>query len=96
MLSDITLTFAIVAAVVVLFVWDRFPVIVVALATSLALWATGVLDLGQALAGFGDPAVVFIAALFVVSAGLEATGVTAWTGQFLIRQAGESQTGCSS
>ena len=43
-MSDITLTFAIVAAVVVLFVWDRFPVIVVALATSLALWATGVLD----------------------------------------------------
>ena len=66
--------------------------IVVALATSLALWATGVLDLGQSLAGFGDPAVVFIASLFVVSAGLDATGVTAWTGQFLIRQAGESQT----
>lgn len=91
-MSDITLTFSIVAAVVVLFVWDRFPVIVVALATSLALWATGVLDLGQALAGFGDPAVIFIASLFVVSAGLDATGVTAWTGQFLIRQAGESQT----
>jgi di/tricarboxylate transporter len=91
-LSDITLTFAIVAGVVVLFVWDRLPVIVVALATSLALWATGVLDLGQSLAGFGDPAVIFIASLFVVSAGLDATGVTAWTGQFLIRQAGESRT----
>ena len=35
---------------------------------------------------------IFIASLFVVSAGLDATGVTAWTGQFLIRQAGESQT----
>ncbi len=91
-MNDITLTFLIVAAVVVLFVWDRLPVIVVALATSLALWATGVLDLGQSLAGFGDPAVLFIASLFVVSAGLDATGVTAWTGQFLIRQAGESQT----
>ena len=91
-MSDITLTFAIVGAVVVLFVWDRFPVVVVAMATALALWVTGVLDLGQALAGFGDPAVVFIASLFVVSAGLDATGVTAWTGQFLIAQAGESRT----
>ena len=90
-LSDITLTFAIVAAVVVLFVWDRLPVVVVAMATSLALWATGVLDLGQALAGFGDPAVLFIASLFVVSAGLEATGVTAWIGQVLIDRAGESR-----
>ena len=86
-----TITFAIVAAIVVLFVWDRLPVVVVAMATALALWATGVLDLGQALAGFGDPAVIFIASLFVVSAGLEATGVTAWTGQVLIAQAGESR-----
>ncbi len=85
------ITFTIVAVIVVLFVWDRFPVVVVAMATAVALWATGVLDLGQALAGFGDPAVVFIASLFVVSAGLDATGVTAWTGQFLIRQAGESR-----
>ena len=44
-----TITFAIVAAIVVLFVWDRLPVVVVAMATALALWATGVLDLGQAL-----------------------------------------------
>ena len=90
-MSDITLTFAIVAGVVVLFVWDRLPVVVVAMATALALWATGVLDLGQALAGFGDPAVLFIASLFVVSAGLEATGVTAWIGQVLIDRAGESR-----
>ena len=90
-MSDIWLTFAIVAAIVVLFVWDRLPVVVVAMATSLALWATGVLDLGQALAGFGDPAVLFIASLFVVSAGLEATGVTAWIGQVLIDRAGESR-----
>ena len=74
-----------------LFVWDRLPVVVVAMATALALWATGVLDLGQALAGFGDPAVLFIASLFVVSAGLEATGVTAWIGQVLIDRAGESR-----
>lgn len=86
-----TITFAIVAAIVVLFVWDRLPVVVVAVATALALYATGVLSLGQALAGFGDPAVVFIASLFVVSAGLEATGVTAWTGQILIAQAGDSR-----
>ena len=56
-----------------------------------ALWATGVLDLEQALAGFGDPAVLFIASLFVVSEALEATGVTAWAGQELIAQVGESR-----
>jgi di/tricarboxylate transporter len=90
-LSDIAITFTIVAAVVVLFVWDRLPVVIVALGTALALYATGVLNLGQALAGLGDPTVIFIASLFVVSAGLDATGVTAWAGQLLIARAGKSR-----
>ena len=43
------------------------------------------LDLDQSLAGFGDPTVLFIASLFVVSEALDATGVTAWAGQQLDR-----------
>jgi di/tricarboxylate transporter len=90
-LSDISLTYLIVAGIVVLFVWDRFPVVIVALATPLALWATGVLGVVQAFSGLGDPTVIFIASLFVVSAALEATGVTARVGQFLIAGAGKSR-----
>jgi di/tricarboxylate transporter len=50
-----------------------------------------VLTLDQALAGFGDPTVIFIASLFVVSEALDATGITAWLGQALIDRAGESR-----
>lgn len=89
---DIWITFAIVGGLVVLFMLDRFPVIAVCMACALALWATGILTLNQALVGFGDPAVVFVASLFVVSAGLEATGITAWAGQMLIRKVGDSRT----
>jgi len=89
--SDTTITFLVIAAVVVVFVLDRLPVAVVAIATALSLWATGVLDLNQALAGFGDPIVLFIASLFVVSESLDATGVTAWAGQELISRVGESR-----
>ncbi|NLS04135.1 SLC13 family permease [Rhizobium sp. P32RR-XVIII] len=88
-MSPIAYTASIIAAAVVLFVWNKLPVVFVAMLTALALWASGVLTLGQALGGFGDPAVIFIASLFVVSAGLEITGVTAWAGQLLIRGAGE-------
>lgn len=90
-MTDIWIVFAIIAAIVVLFAWDRLPVIAVCMAAALALWASGILTLQQSLAGFGDPAVIFIASLFVVSAGLEVAGVTAWAGQLLIRQAGESR-----
>ena len=88
-MSDSTITFLVLGAVVVVFVWDRLPVAVVAIGVALSLWATGVLDLDQALAGFGDPTVLFIASLFVVSEALDATGVTAWAGQQLIARVGD-------
>lgn len=89
MSTDILLMGAIVLVTVALFIWNRLPVVVVAMAAGLSLYATGILSLNQALAGYGDPAVMFIASLFVVSAALERTGVTAWAGQALIRGAGE-------
>jgi di/tricarboxylate transporter len=86
--SDVAIIGLLIAGIVALFITDRLPVVVVAMATPLALWATGLLSLEKSLSGFGDPAVIFIAALFVVSAGLERSGVTAWAGQLLIVGAG--------
>jgi di/tricarboxylate transporter len=90
--SEIGITFAVIGVIVVLFIWGRLPVEVVAIGAALALWATGILTLEQSLAGFGDPTVLFIAALFVVSESLDSTGVTAWAGQVLIDRAGASRT----
>lgn len=87
-MSDAGIVFCILAATVALFVWNRLPVEIVAVGASLALVATGVLELEQAVAGFGDPTVVFIATLFVVSAALDSTGVTAWAGERLTSIAG--------
>jgi len=90
-LNDVYLLFLIIAVVIVLFITEKVPVVVVALGTALALYFTGILDFRQALGGLGDPTTIFIASLFVVSAGLEVTGVTAWAGQFLIAKAGDSR-----
>lgn len=87
-MSASTVTLVVLALTVVVFVLDRLPVMLVALMVPLALWATGVLDLGEAFAGFGDPTVMFIAALFVVSEALDASGVTAWIGGVALRLAG--------
>jgi di/tricarboxylate transporter len=92
-LSPIAYTALIIAATIVLFISNKLPVVIIAMLTALSLWATGVLTVNQAVAGFGDPAVLFIASLFIVSTGLELTGVTAWVGQLLIHGAGkESRT----
>jgi len=90
-MSPATLTLIVLALTVVVFVWDRLPVMLVAMAVPLALWAVGVLDLQEAFAGFGDPTIIFIAALFVVSEALDASGLTTWIGGVALRLAGESR-----
>ena len=68
-MDPVVVTFVILGLAVVAFVSGRIPLAVTAIGVSLALWATGVLTLEQSLAGFGDPTVLFIASLFVVSEG---------------------------
>ncbi|WP_217615256.1 SLC13 family permease [Cellulomonas sp. GbtcB1] len=87
-MSDATTSLLVLAAAVGLFVWNRLPAAVVAVLTALALAATGVVTEAQAVAGFGDPVVVFIATLFVLSEGLQASGVTAWAGELVLARAG--------
>jgi di/tricarboxylate transporter len=91
-MDDGTLSLIILGAAVVLFVWNRLPVDVVAVLVALSLWATGVLGFTGVIAGFGDPVVIFIASLFVVSEGVDSTGVTAWAGQTIVRYAGTTRT----
>ena len=86
--SAVVATFAITAAAIAAFASGRIPIGVVAVGVSLALFLTGTVTFEQAIAGFGDPVVVYIAALFVVSEALDATGVTAWAGRQLVQRVG--------
>lgn len=91
-MGPVTIVLTILVLAVVAFMSNRVPMGIVALGVALALWATGVLTLNQALAGFGDPTVIFIATLFIVSESLDSTGVTAWAGQQVISRGGEKRT----
>ncbi|MEZ4766965.1 MAG: SLC13 family permease [Caldilineales bacterium] len=83
-------TFAILGITVALFIFSRLRADLVALLSLLALFLTGVLTSKQALSGFADSTVIMVAGLFVVGEGLARTGITAWLGQFFMRQAGDS------
>ncbi|HWL79151.1 SLC13 family permease [Microbacterium sp.] len=88
--APLVATVAVLIVAIVAFASGRVPAAVVALGVALALWATGVLTLPEALAGFANPTVMFIASLFVVGEGLEATGVSARVGRFVVERAGTS------
>jgi di/tricarboxylate transporter len=86
--DPIVATMVILLLAIVAFASNRLPLSLIAVGVSVALYLTGVLDLTASLAGFGDPTVLFIAALFVVSEALDATGVTAWAGKMVIARTG--------
>lgn len=90
-MDPVVATLVVLVLAVVAFVSNRVPLGIVAIGVSLALYFTGVLTLTEALAGFGDPTVLFIAGLFVMSEALDATGVTAWAGQKVIARAGTTR-----
>lgn len=77
---------------VVLFVRNKPRMDVVALLMIVALPLTGVLSVQETLAGFSDPSVVVIAALFVIGEGLVRTGIAYQLGERLMHSAGSSET----
>ncbi|HVR82386.1 MAG TPA: SLC13 family permease [Luteimonas sp.] len=74
-----------------LFVSERLRVDVTAMLLLLALVLTGVLDAKQALSGFASEPAIIVAAVFVISGGLAATGITERLGQWIGRAAGRSE-----
>jgi len=91
MTGDMLLVFALLLATIALFISDRLRMDVVAIMLIIALMLTGLLSPAEALAGFGDPLVILIAALFVVGDGLFRTGVAFSVGNWLMGMAGTSE-----
>ena len=61
-------------------------------APAVSLVLTGVLDSKQALSGFSSEPAIIVAAVFVISGGLAATGITERIGQWVGRAAGRSES----
>ncbi|WP_246055457.1 SLC13 family permease [Glutamicibacter uratoxydans] len=85
-------TFAVLGLSIIVFIWNKVSPALVALGVALALYFAGAVSFEQAIAGFGDPIVVYLAGLFVVSDALEATGITAWAGSQLAGKVGEKRS----
>lgn len=74
MTQDQILILAILACTVGMFLWGRWRHDMVAMGSLLACVLAGVLPAGDALAGFGHPAVITVACVLVMSRGLLTSG----------------------
>lgn len=92
MTFDNILVLTILFGSIVLFVSEKLRADVVALLVLLSLIATGLLTVEQSLQGFASPAVVTVWAVFIISAGLQRSGVAEIMARQLLRMAGDSET----
>jgi di/tricarboxylate transporter len=91
MTPDIILVLSILIAAVIFLVTEWIPMEVVAL---LVLGATAIFGLvtpTEALAGWSNPAVITVWAVFILSSGLTKTGVANIIGRLVLRVAGRSE-----
>jgi len=92
MSNDLILVLALLGAAIVMFVVNRPRMDVVGLLMVVALPLTGVMTINEALAGFSDPVVVLLAALFIIGDSLVRTGAAQRVGDLLSARSGGSPT----
>jgi len=88
---EIALVFLILGAALVLFITEVIPMDLVSLLVLVVLALTGLVSPVAALAGFSNPAVITVWAMFILSAGLTRTGVAAIIGKVILGWAAKGE-----
>lgn len=91
MTGPMLLTLLVTAGALGLFIWNRLRVDVVGLIVMGTLMVTGLVTVREGVSGFANEALVTVAAMFVLSAGLVRTGAVDELGKRLGRLAGDSE-----
>lgn len=89
MTADQIAIVAVLFLALVLFAWGRWRHDLVAIFALLALVLTGIIPADDAYAGFGHAAVITVAAMLVISAALEETGVVDFIARRLNKAVGD-------
>ena len=90
--SEMIFTFALICVAAILMASNKVRFDIVALLVVLALILSGVLTIGDALAGFGSSVVILVAGLLIIGEMLARTGVARAVGDWILRKGGTSET----
>jgi di/tricarboxylate transporter len=91
MTTEIALTLAIILAALVLFATEKLRVDLVALLVLLSVGLLRLIDSDEVFAGFANPAVITVWAVYIVSGGLFKTGVADAMGRTIHRLSGDRE-----
>lgn len=92
MSGEAAFVFGVIGVAAALMASNRVRFDIVALLVVLALMLSGVLTVGEALAGFGNSVVILVACLLVVGEMLDRTGVARAVGDMILKKGGGNET----
>ena len=92
MTLEMWITLAILVLAIAFFVTEKLRVDIVAFLVVVTLMLTGILDTGEALSGFSNPAVLTVAALFIVGGAVFQSGLAAAIGTRILVIAGKDES----
>jgi di/tricarboxylate transporter len=90
MFMDIWIVSAILVATLALLVTEKLPVDMTAIGIMVALMLTRILTPAEAVAGFANPAVITVGAMFLVSRGMIRTGAVEFIGKRVVGWSGRN------
>lgn len=87
---DIVLTLGVLTVALIAFVFEWFPVDLIAMMIAIILMLLGLVTPEEGIAGFGNSATITVMAMFILSAGVAKTGVIQVVRDFLLAWSGKN------
>lgn len=84
-MSQPLIALIIIAVMVILFIIDKIPTVVVAIAASIAFYATGIIKLDDIFSGYNSTTIVLLCGMMVVGASLFHSGITDRIGTSMVK-----------
>jgi len=90
-MNSMAIALLILAATIVLFIWEPIPIVVTAIGASILYAYTGIIEVGSIFSGYNSTTIVLLAGMMVVGSSLFHSGVTDLIGEKMIKVTGKSE-----
>ena len=90
-MSQMAIALIILAVMIILFITEPVPIVVTAIAASIAYAYTGIIQVSDIFAGYNSTTIVLLCGMMIVGASLFHTGITDIIGQKMVKVTGNSE-----
>ena len=90
-MSPIAVALLIMAAMIVLFIWEPVPILVTAIGASIVYAYTGLIEIKDIFTGYNSNTIVLLAGMMIIGSSLFHSGITDLIGEKMVKVTGKSE-----